>query len=169
MPGSEWLDLLTIGDQLFDYLYHNFHSLFDDQHNIKHFDIHPASVTMMRYCDSICEQYVPKVHDAIIPWIREEYSSGRLTNKNLWKPFRIPYLYTSMYYGYRKLFMFDKYYFQLTLVSDGDTVDGTDTQWICFEVALYGWKDEGVDTLQPLNKVSVLEDMMMPEYDWIRK
>lgn len=166
MPGSSWEDIVKEGDQLFEHLCQHFYELFDEQNNINHFDICPVSPIMMGYYETVGEQIGKDVHDAIVPWIHEEYRSGRLTNKELWKPFRVPWQHNNMYHGYRKLFMYDKYYFQLALFNDRDMIDGTFTHWVCFEAALYGWKEEGINTLQPLNSVSVLEDMMMPEENW---
>jgi hypothetical protein len=169
MPGSEWSDLLTEGNQLFEYLCRHYSDLFDQHGNIKDFDITPVSPIMMGYYEKVNEQYGKEIHTLIIPWIHEEYRSRRLTNSELWKPFRVPWDHNTMYYGYRKLFLFDKYYFQLTLVNDRDEINGILTKWVHFEAALYGWKNEGIDTLQPLNKVCVLADMMMPEENWIWK
>jgi hypothetical protein len=166
MPGSEWSDLLIEGEELFDYLCHHFYDLFDKNNNIKDFNLTPVTPLMMGYYENVNELYGKLIHDAIIPWIHEEYQSNRLITKELWKPFRVPWEHNIMYYGYRKLFIYDKYYFQLSLVNDSDEIDGILTRWVHFEVALYGWKVEGVDTLQPSNTVKILQDMMMPEENW---
>ena len=167
MPS--WEELLGESDQLFDYLCHHFHDLFDEKNNIKHFDMRPSSAIMMGYYEEVNEQYGSDVHDAIIPWIHEEYRNGRLTCKEYWKIYRVPYQYNSIYYGYRKLFLFDKYYFQLTLANDKNMIDGIFTHYVCFEVALYGWKNDNVElTSQPYNTVSILDDMMIPIKDWMR-
>jgi hypothetical protein len=166
MSVSSWDRFHKRGEQLFDYLCNHFAELFNEKNEIKYFDMRPATTTMMGYYEHIYKLYGTDICKVISPWIKEEYLSGRLTRLDFWKPFRIPYQYNSMYYGYRKLFMFDKYYLQLTLIDDRDMIDGIFTDFVCFEVALYGWKDSYVDTLQPLNKVCVLDDMLMPIQDW---
>ena len=62
--------------------------------------------------------------------------------------------------------MYSNYYLQLVLVNDRDMIDGTFTHWVCFEVALYGWKNNITGTLEPLNNVTVTDSMMMPEENW---
>jgi hypothetical protein len=167
MPS--WDELLKEGDQLFDYLCRHFYNLFDHNNNILFFDMWPATNIMHGYYEKINKEYGKSIHDTIVPWIHEEYKSGRLTNKEHWKPFRIPYQYTLMVYGYRKLFMFDKYYFQLILSNDRDMIDEVFTHYVCFQVALYGWKSDGSEALDRSTHVPVSDDMLMPEKDWKRR
>ena len=79
-----------------------------------------ASPSMLGYYETIHEQYGNDIHHAIVPWIHEEYTSGRLMNKENWKPFHDPDNYNDIYYGYRILFPFNKYLFQLALDHDGE-------------------------------------------------
>lgn len=51
----------------------------------------------------------------LIPWIKNEHKENRLFDKTLWKPFRDHYHLHEMYYGYRRLFKYKHYYFQLVM------------------------------------------------------
>jgi hypothetical protein len=158
-----WSEFLEKGDELFEYLKHHFHDMFDaTDGSIKDFNMRFVSYTMSGYYDEVFEEHGRGIHDAILPWIHEEYRSGRLLNKEDWKPFRDQERVLGCYYGYRKLFMYDKYYLQLAM-DNSPSVDNAS----CFEVALYGWREEGKDFLDcEYNTRIVPEDMRMPEDDW---
>jgi hypothetical protein len=117
---------------------------------------------MVGYYNEVFEEHEKGIHDALLPWIHEEYQSGRLLNKEDWKPFRDQEVLTTCYYGYRKLFMYDKYYIQLAIEGEKDDA------W--FEIELYGWKDDEKDYLaSDHNYMKMPEDMRMPDIHWKRK
>jgi hypothetical protein len=76
-----------------------------------------------------------------------------------------------MVLGYRKMFQYKQYYFQLAI----DARCG-----ICincnyckkeeynkhFILALYGWKDDDHDKLQPDDAIVIPNDNIMPDYYW---
>ena len=168
MSVSLWTKHIKPSDYLFNYLYHHYHDLFDEENCIKHFDMRPATASMMGHYETIHEQYGKDVHDAIVPWIHAEHRSGRLMNKENWKPFHEPDCYTSIYCGYRILFPFNKYLFQLALEGGGDCIGDKFTYWIAFQVALYGWKQDDLDEIiRPSHGVmDVSDDMTIPLHDW---
>jgi hypothetical protein len=80
-----------------------------------------------------------------------------------------------MFLGYRKLFQFKHYYFQLTISSSCENI--TSVCKYCekedygrhFGVALYGWRDISHMNLQPVNVLHILDDNLIPEKRWFEK
>lgn len=155
MP-SEWKKCIYQANECFAHLCAHFDDMLDGMH-IRHFDIHCANYSMMGYHEEVATRHGNCIHLALTPWIREEAQSGRLFKRSHWKPFRKPCSYTACYTGYRKLFTYDKYTFQLTIAKDKDwNNQGVREEWICFEAALYG-KD---------NNDEQDEDGMIPKKRW---
>ena len=168
-PGrSTWPDMLEEGERLHSHLLTHYEEMMGEE-RMEHFDIHYTSYTTSCEYEYINDRYGDKIKEAIRPWIEEEYRSGRLLERDNWKPFRDQCNYTSMYYGYRPLFIFyDILYFQLTIRDRGvDGPDGRLRWYILFEAALYGWKEEGKEALVPDRQVLV--DDLMLERDWVMK
>lgn len=144
MP-SDWEGCIYEVYSLYTYLCCHFDDMLDGD-QIRHFDIHYADSLMMGYYEDVAEKYGEEIHSALTPWIREEAKSGRLFETSYWKPFRVPYLYTACYAGYRKLFKYDKYFFQLTIINDHNWNEhGQWEKWKSFGLALYGWENNQVD------------------------
>jgi hypothetical protein len=168
-----WDRFLKEGEELFNYMIHNFDDMFDGN-KIKHFDIRYEYI-YDEGTQEIKERYGEDIQKELIPWIKKEFESNELINSTSWKPFRDQYTLSDMYFGYRKLFQFKHYYFQLAMESECDLDDCkyciNDTNKIIFSphfcLALYGWKDESSDILQPYNKVKIPLDNIMPESDWV--
>jgi hypothetical protein len=166
-----WNEHVQEGEQSYEYLITNFHKMFDGD-TIKHFNIRYVTPQTIIYIDDIKEKYINELQKELIPWINIEFECGRLTNKNNWKPFRDRYSIELMYLGYNKLFQYKQYYFQLVIESDiWDCVENCpycieNESLTHFELALYGWKDEEFEKIQPDNNYIVSSDNMMPEKDW---
>lgn len=159
MP-SNWTDCLQEGDRRFTYLCDHFDQMITHD-TIPHFDISYATMLMRGYYEEVAMIYLDAIRRAIIPWIHQERACGRLFDRQYWKPFRLPDLYTECYHGYRILFQYDRFYFQLTMIDDREWDDtGKRTEWTCFEAALYGRSDME-DTVR-----DVTGDQMMPEKQW---
>lgn len=164
-----WDKFLKEGDILFNYMVNNFEAMFDSDMYIKHFEIRDTAMYRLD-TEEIKKTYSRDIEKNLIPWIKNEFQSNRLFQKELWKPFREPEHFNYMYFGYRVLFHFKAYYFQLT-IEDGCNLD--ECKYCCniknnkcFSLALYGWKEDTTNLLQPYNKVIILSDNMMPELDW---
>jgi hypothetical protein len=149
----------------------NFESLFDRNTIIKHFDIRPGVYGLNDFIILIKSQSYTDIQNKLISWIHNENSIGQLFKSENWKPFRNQELLTSMYLGYKKLFQYNQYYFQLILEPDcGECEYCKYTKnSIHFELVLYGWKDDNTMRLQPDNRAIILSDTIMPEYYWKRK
>ena len=172
-----WERFLAEGAALHTILTTNFDSLIDGN-TIKHFYIIEGMYRSIKNTAEMTNEMGDDIEKALLPWIKKEYEEGRLVDKTLWRPFHDATSIVTMYYAYRKLFRYDKYIFQLAMETycEADICEycnpiDTD-QWRRkensqhFSLALYGWKDDDSNMLQP-NKYTVIpEDDMMPDSDW---
>jgi hypothetical protein len=170
MSASDWPRFEKEGDELYEYLTTHFEDLFEPTGAIKYFDTRYTSYHTLGVYEEVHKECGKKVHKEIIPWIHEERRSGRLFDKNNWKPFRDQDLLTSMYYGYRNLFFFhDFFYFQLIIENNyHNTINRKIKSSIDLQVALYGWKEKGLEYVQPYNDI-VVENDTIPERHWKQK
>lgn len=201
---SDWERFERTGDRFYDYFIHNAEYMLDSSGKLKHPYMRYTSYLSSCYYDYIEQLYGEEVHEKISEWAHEEHRSGRLFDKSLWKPFRDQLAFTTMYYGYRKLFSFRPqnskknladieyrtyigatpqsiidiikngdnytYYFQLVVDEEGHYISFNEiVRTIDFQVAFYGWKNDGEEMVQPDNQIILGEDMMMPERHWRRK
>ncbi len=173
---STWIGFEVEGDILYNYMINNLDEMFKDESTIKHFDI------LDGYYPNICDtyniriQYGTDIQRELIQWIKEELKENRLFDKMLWKPFRDQHTFSDMYLGYRKLFWYKHYIFQLSILSTCslDTCEYCDfsTNMYCFDnskhfmLALYGWEKDGTIKLQPYEQVVIPKDNMMIEKHW---
>jgi len=172
MTDSTWERFLKEGDVLYNYLITHYDNMFESNGKIKQFDMTYMSMPVYHLYEGVNKECGEQIHEEIIPWIHEEYHSGRLFNKENWKPFRVQYLLTDMYYGYRKVFCFhDFFYFQLAIDKIAyDNSEGEIEITNAFNVAFYGWKEKGNQYVQPYTLQIKLDDnMMMTDSHWNRK
>jgi hypothetical protein len=165
-----WDRFLIEGDILYEYMTNNFENMFDEN-TIKHFCIINGIYRNIKDTDKMTEEYGVEIEKELIPWIREELKEGRLFNKELWKPFRNQCQLLDMYYGYKILFNFKEYYFQLAIEDycDFDENNKRIDDRACFLLALYGWKNSNSNMLEPYNDSIIPEDNIMPEKHWSYK
>ena len=165
---SRWKEFIEEGNEIYNYMINNFNDMIDDT-TIRHFDIEYGPYDMISHVDDIKKKYFYDIQKEIIPWIKKE--SKALFEYDNWMPFRDSDVLTIMFLGYRKMFFFKQYMFQLTmrLVCDSGTcedcklVDYIST--IHFRVALYGWKDDN-NKIHPEDLFIPLEDNIMPDSYW---
>jgi hypothetical protein len=173
---SGWEELVKEGEMLFDYMISNFENMIDGESNIKHFDIENGDYGFTCYVDEIKEKYYDDIQKNLIIWIKKEFDTNELFINNNWKPFRDPELITCMFLGYKKMFQFDKYMFQLILKTDCDNEEcdcrigkkrrNITDNTIHFGLTFYGWIDDRYSTLQPYNILTMSADMSMPAKLW---
>lgn len=169
----KWDEFLTEGDRMFEYMIQNFNTMINTTNMyVKHFTIRYEGVHDLG-TKEISKTYDDEIQKELIPWIQNEYKSGRLFTKSLWKPFRDSYTLIDMYLGYRILFIFKHYVFQLSM--DEDCIpeeckycDGNEIH-IHFELVLWGWKDTCDDYLKPYDMFHIPSDKYMPEKQWSMK
>jgi len=165
-----WDEFIEEGDELYMYMFNNFQLMFDDK-IIKHFDIRDNYYNNINYGKQIYDEYSDDIQKVLVDWIQIEFKENRLFDKTQWKPFR-DYNLIDMYYGYKYLFQYKHYYFQLTMETyceiegclyckDKDDIN----PHFCLE--LYGWKDDKYDKLQPWNKILLTTNNIIPEKYWL--
>ena len=166
MP-ADWERCIIEGKKSFDYMLNNFYDMFDET-TIMDFYIRYATNTMKLYYEDVNEKYNSDIQCALIPWIKKEFENQLLANNINWKPFRDCHDYSDMYLGYNKLFQYKQYYFQLALESGCVCKECIPINKCghppCFELALYGWKDDTSKKLQPHDEIII--DDMLPESYW---
>ena len=171
MSDSDWVSFEKEGEELYEYLTRHFECLFEPTGAIKYFDMRYTFYPTYDYYEGVKKEIGKQVHKEIIPWIHEERRTGRLFDNRNWKPFRDQDVLTSMYYGYRPLFVFhDFFYFQLVIERIyRDTANRTIKPCIVLQVGLYGWKERGIEYIQPYDDLMIEADNMMPDRHWIQK
>ena len=179
MSDDNWSDFLIEGDILYNYMITNFNDMFKDENTIKHFDILDGHYINIYDTYEIRIQHGTNIQKELIPWIKKEIKENRFFDKTLWKPFRDQHTFSDMYLGYRKLFQYKQYIFQLSILSSCslDTCEYCDvtSDKYCLEnskhfmLALYGWEKDNSIMLQPYGQVRIPEDNMMLERHWKQK
>ena len=172
---DEWNGFVIEGEKLYNYLINNFDSMFDGD-TITHFNIREGIYWGIDDTNEIFRKYGDDIQMYLLPWIKEELKENRLFDKTLWKPFRDQYTIFDMYYGYRKLFRYKHYIFQLAIESscslrECKICDLTTDEYCLlnskhFELALYGWKEENSDIMQPKKNFKIPEDNIMCLKHW---
>ncbi len=166
---ESWKKFLEEGDILYNYMITNFENMFDGD-TIKYFCVFDGIYRCIADTDKITEEHGNDIEKELIPWIRKERDEGRLFDKTLWKPFRNQRMLLDMYYGYRILFTYKEYIFQLAVEDYCDFYENNNNRiddHACFFLALYGWKKEGSNLLQPYRDSIIPEDNIMPEEHWL--
>ena len=166
-----WDKFIIEGESLFSYMTHNYENMIDGYVKIKHFDIEDGVFGLGEYTDEIKETYYDTIHKEAILWIQREWKEGTLFQSTNWRPFCVPDILLYMFLGYKKMFRYKQFYFQVTLSSSCEQCDvcedcKTEENRIHFGLAFYGWKDETNDSLQPYNIFAVADDALIPESFW---
>lgn len=172
-----WNDFLIEGDELYSLMTNNFDS-FIDGNTIKHFCIIDGIYKRIKDTDEMTNEISNDIEKELLPWIKKELEEGRLFDKTIWRPFYNICAITRMYYGYKYLFNYKEYIFQLAIekyceLDECTYCNTNNTTSICclnsqhFCLALYGWKEEGSNMLQPYKNSMIPEDNIMPEQHWI--
>ncbi len=167
---ESWKRFLEEGEILYNYMITTFEKMFDGN-TIKYFCIINGIYRNIKDTDNITEEYGNEIEQILIPWIRKEHQEGRLFDKTLWKPFRNQIQLLDMYYGYRILFTYKEYIFQLAIEDycDFDENNKRIDDRACFLLALYGWKENDSNMLQPYKDSIIPDDNIMPEEHWIHQ
>lgn len=167
----DWQEYVKEAEQSYNYMINNYNDMFDGD-IIKHFDIRYVSCLVMECADDLEEECGTDIQKTLLPWIRNEHESSRLFEYINWKPFLDNWTFNDVYLGYRKLFTYKNYYFQLG-VTFGMYDDVPDCKYCKnrdnvthFELRLYGWKDENSEMIQTGNNLTTISNDLMPEVDW---
>jgi hypothetical protein len=168
---NDWNNFLIEGDEWYNYMTNNYNTMFNNN-KIKHMDIRYDYIYDYGTTE-IKEKYIDDIEDKLYKWIKQELESNKLFIKEQWKPFRDKYILTYMYLGYKTLFKYNNYYFQLIIdnycnIDECIYCNSMDNN-IHFGLSLYGWEEDGIDLLQPYNTINIPVDNIMPEMHWKRQ
>lgn len=95
---DSWPECIIEGELFFEYMIHNFNSMFNNESSIKDFNIRDEE--LYHICSrEIMEKYGVEIEKELIPWIKEQHSNGQLFEKDNWKPFRDICSYSEIYLG----------------------------------------------------------------------
>lgn len=170
-----WKRFLQEGAQYFMYMTHNYESMIDGEVRIPHFTIHP-DINCERYDTyEIKKIYGDEIQKELICWLNNEMKAMRLFDTSNWKPFRDTIHLMYFYLGYRKLFYFKEYYFQIGIDKCYEDVCNdckNDTQTnhkntIHFELSVFGIKNKFNNSIFTyLDKTINLPDDNIPDFYW---
>lgn len=169
-----WLLFLEWGDELFHYMVHNFEKMFDGDSRIKMFNIREGSNNIITCSDivKIKEKDGVNIQNGLIHWIKKEYIDGDLFKRENWNPFREYDEVNRMYFGYRKMFLYNEYYFQLILGDyckgcwDSEDCNFCKDNSACFELALWAWNNEEFEKRYKSHKFFRFPNDSIPEDYW---
>ena len=104
------------------------------------------------YAEEVEQRYGEPLKRAYQRWLCEERACGRLLDRACWQIYRDHRTIVSCYLGYRRLFVYEQHYFQVSY----------DMNQFC--LTLYGWTDGSCDTFLPERKHTLAD--MIPECHW---
>lgn len=160
-----WAEFVEEGDELYNYMVNNFNDMIDEK-TIRHFNIVYGRYCVIDDTDEIKDKYISEIQKELIPWIHNQGKD--LFDYNNWIPFRDEYAMTQMYLGYRKMFIYKEYVFQLSLVSDCSYNIRCNTckfgNSIHFVASYYGRKEGNI--IQPDEIFTLQDDNIMPDKYW---
>jgi hypothetical protein len=168
MRRDSWDEFIIEGDALFDYMKTHFQLMFNGDF-IKHFNIIPGLYTSFSHTEEITEKYGQDIQKNLTIWLRKEFKMNNLFEKKDWKPFRDPSMYSCMYLGYRKFFVYNDYYFQVAVEPECSNCNYCENNEnpIHFELVYYGYRENNESSiLQPYGYIEILENNIISEDYW---
>jgi hypothetical protein len=155
------------GNNLYQHMFEQFYNKsIDVNQPMKYFSIREFPNDAYQYVDEVAEEHTEAIQPDTLQWILRERESGRLFDRSNWKLF--PGYWDTMqpYLGYRFLFSYQEYYFHLTIEYYYNcTHEPGDETALHFQLALYGWTEESLPCIQPVNKYRLPSDHSVPEWD----
>jgi hypothetical protein len=148
-------DLIKDAEELYDYLLNRIDTMFYPDKTLIFVNLCGfTSETDTHILHNISLQYGEELRLAFGTWLHHEIENNSIFDRENWQIFRKVDLMTHMYLGYRILFIYHHYYFQVSY------------DFYFFGLVLYGWKEADKEKLQPDNRVNIPDDKYMPEDDW---
>jgi hypothetical protein len=161
-----WDRFLIEGDEDFSFMIREFKMMIKDD-KIREFGIIDLRNNLYKEVEELESLYIHDIEKELIPWIYNEHESGRLFEKKNWKPFRDLLSLTTSFLGYRIMFQYKQYYFQLLLdTCYYNSKNNYNYNVTSFILTLYGWKDDNYENLQPDNVAPIPSNNYMPEWYW---
>jgi hypothetical protein len=158
--ADTWKEFIQEGNRTFDYMIHNFERLFDGQTTIKQFNIRCGRYIFRdEDIEAIKEEHGADLQKELIHWIHKEKESNELFKRENWNSFRDYFCHETMYFGYKKMFRYKQFYFQLALEEDEhpDPV---------FQLAIWGWNNEEFIKRREGNEFVTFPNDIIPSQHW---
>lgn len=173
-----WTKFIAEADEMFDEMIKCYDNMFDGDLIVKHFYVRYAFMEVMYdYCERIMSEHGEAIQKELIPWIKAEHASGRLFNKDNWRPFRDEHLFTQMFIGYRRIFDYKGYLFQLSMDFGCPICRKPELCKYCkmdenpfhFELAFCGYADDRDPNISPAATLYTTSDGYMDQKMWYEK
>jgi hypothetical protein len=160
--------------ELYDYFIHNYDVMIEQ--NIKYLEIYGQNFGMIDCAREFQKNHVSSIQKHIVPWIEDELKSGELFKFTNWRPFPHCDPITYMLFGYRKFFIFNNHYLQLSIERDCIEMsierDGVEVDYIQinenitrFVLVYYGFKNNR-PVLSPGNYYKVPQGEYIEDERW---
>jgi hypothetical protein len=174
MSEKDWIVFLEQEKVFLNFLTDNYESMFDGD-TINHFDIYTADWGLDQDdIDILKEQYGTEIQKELIGWISQEMKTSALFDQNNWRPFRDSYLIVTMREGYRKLFIYKNFCFQLCIDDECEEECVICSQThiyhaIHFGLIFHGWLSNEHNKVLPKKQITILSDYSYPEDLWLHR
>lgn len=167
--------------EVFDYMIHHYDEMFEqngmNEKNIKYLEIYGRNYGMIDCARKIQKNHLSSIQIHIVPWIENEFKSGNLFQSRNWRPFIHCESINSMLFGYRKYFIFDNHYLQLSIERDCVEMsierDGVEVDYIeineavtRFVLIYHGFKIDNIPTLFPGNYYKIPQNEYIDDERW---
>ena len=108
--------------------------------------------------------YNDDIQKELIQWIQKEVEEQRFFQKENWKPFHDPFHIHLMYLGYRKIFQYKNFYFQLAMEFECYVEN---CKYCEDKESYYRFSLMFYETKKP--ELIEANNYMMPQSDWSRE
>ncbi len=166
-----WEPFLVKGEEWYQYMISHFEEFFDGN-IIKHFTIRDEDMYDIG-SEEVLEKHGEEIHKELYKWIHNEHIEERLFIQSNWKPFYDNNSHNHMYFGYRHMFVYKQYYFQLLFdefcqIDWGKCNTCKDTKkGYHYEILLYSIRNEdGTFYNSFVRNYDVLSDNLAPKKYW---
>ena len=172
---ESWNEFLVEGKHLFQEMIQTYNDMLEGDTVVRHFYIRTAGYREQNpsVINELYQTQREFIQKELVPWIRKEHANHLLFSPINWKPVRDWYLpMNCMYMGYRKVFPYRQYYFQLALddyICDHECsyCNGTEgRRHACFQLALLGWKDDNDENMIPYQELNIPSNNLIPYSLW---
>ena len=108
------------------------------------------------YAEEIEKRFGEPLKRMYAQWLQEEHAHHRLLDRAYWQIYRDPRNFVDSYLGYRRLFVYEQHYFQVTYENR-------------MYLTLYGWTDESCIFIPDLVERGIVlptPDQTIPDRHW---
>ena len=112
-----WDRFVEHGQYLFKRTTREYDTMLEGDSIVKHIGFRVSGYEHIdrKILDTIVRENGEPIQRELVPWIRAQHKGHMLFSPINWKPVNDMYVFIDMYMGYRKVFRYQQYYFQLSL------------------------------------------------------